>query len=347
MKITIRQQQIIDIVRKNDSANISRIQALLSEDVSIPTLNRDLAFLVEESFLIRKGKGRGTTYIISPSLSLLYPIDLEAYFNFDLDERCAEKTFNFELLKTLKSVSIFSREELETLEELRECYQQRVKEYPLTLYRKELERLTIELSWKSSQIEGNTYSLLETELLFLEKEEAIGKPKEDAIMLLNHQKCIKLLLEEVKERVDLTVSFIERIHEILIKELGARKNIRSRIVGITGTNYKPLDNSYQIREALEKASDIINSKENGFEKALLAIALISYIQPFEDGNKRTARMISTALLIQHSACPLSYRSISALDYKKAMVLFYERNNLSALKRMFLEQCRFSSRNYFN
>ncbi len=92
--------------------------------------------------------------------------------------------------------------------------------------------------------------------------------------------------------------------------------------------------------------EAINQKDNGFEKALLAIALISYIQPFEDGNKRTARMASNALLINYGACPLSYRSTDALEYKKAMLLFYEQNNLRAFKDIFIQQNIFSAKNYF-
>ena len=78
---------------------------------------------------------------------------------------------------------------------------------------------------------------------------------------------------------------------------------------------------------------LINARDNGFEKALLAVLLISYIQPFGDGNKRTGRMISNALLIAYEACPLSYRSVDSLDYKKAMLLFYEPTNIQAFKKI--------------
>ena len=124
------------------------------------------------------------------------------------------------------------------------------------------------------------------------------------------------------------------------------KNIRNRIVGITGTAYKPLDNDFQIKESLQKMCDIINAKENIFEKALIAIILISYIQPFEDGNKRTGRMVGNAILINNNACPLSYRSVAVLDYKKAVLLFYEQNNLSMFKDLFIDQNKFAVENYF-
>jgi Fic family protein len=129
-------------------------------------------------------------------------------------------------------------------------------------------------------------------------------------------------------------------------DLGVGRNLRSRSVGVTGIAYKPLDNIYQIREALEQICHLINQKANAFEKALLAVLFISYLQPFKNGNKRTARMLGNALLIHGEMCPLSYRSVDSIDYKKAILLFYEQNNLSAFKRLFLEQVRFSVSNYF-
>lgn len=90
---------------------------------------------------------------------------------------------------------------------------------------------------------------------------------------------------------------------------------------ITGTNYHPLDNEFQIREAMHDTCDLINSKENIFDKALLTLILLSYIQAFSDGNKRTARITSNAILIANGYCPLSFRTVDSIDYKKAMLIF--------------------------
>ncbi|MGB0931794.1 MAG: Fic family protein, partial [Chitinophagales bacterium] len=211
---------------------------------------------------------------------------------------------------------------------------------------KELERLAIDLSWKSSQIEGNTYSLLETERLLKEKETAQGKAKDEAIMLLNHKDALDFITENPNYVSPLTVSRIEDIHSILIKELGIERNIRIRRVGITGTNYRPLENEYQIREALRDMCDLVNNRESVFEKALLLLVLISYIQAFTDGNKRTARIISNAVLISQDYCPISFRTIDSIEYKKAMLLFYEQNNIVAFKKIFIDQFEFAVKTYF-
>lgn len=124
------------------------------------------------------------------------------------------------------------------------------------------------------------------------------------------------------------------------------KGIRKRRVGITGTNYYPLDNEYQIREALEDSCRLINGKENIFEKALLALVLLSYIQVFSDGNKRIARITSSAILIANKYCPISFRTVDFSDYKKAMLVFYEQNNISAFKKIFIDQFAFAVQTYF-
>jgi len=117
-------------------------------------------------------------------------------------------------------------------------------------------------------------------------------------------------------------------------------------VGITGTNYRPLDNVFQIREAMRDACDLINGKDDVFEKAFLTLVLLSYIQAFSDGNKRTARITSNAILIANGYCPLSFRSVDSIDYKKAMLIFYEQNNLYAFKKIFMDQFEFAVSEYF-
>ena len=146
--------------------------------------------------------------------------------------------------------------------------------------------------------------------------------------------------------IPLTISNIEDIHSLLIKELAVDKNLRKRRVGISGTNYRPLDNEFQIREALLSTCDLINKKENVFEKALLTLLLISYIQPFMVGNKRTARIVSNAILMNHKYCPISFRTVDSVDYKKALLLFYEQNNISKFKEIFITQFEFAVKTYF-
>lgn len=311
------------------------------------TLKRLIAAGVQKGDIVVEGKARATRYSLSPQAHLLMPLDLDTYFALDVDDRQVQTSFNFNLIREqLPALRLFSDEEQSHLQALQVEFQKHLHEMSDKEYRKEMERLGIDLSWKSSQIEGNTYSLLETERLLRESKTADGKTKEEAVMLLNHKDALRFILDNPDYLQALSVSHIEDIHQLLTKELSVDRGIRHRRVGITGTNYHPLDNEFQIREALRDTCDLINGKENIFEKALLALVLLSYIQAFADGNKRTARITSNAILIANGYCPLSFRSVDSIDYKKAMLVFYEQNNIYAFKQIFIDQFEFAVKEYF-
>ena len=294
-----------------------------------------------------QGRKRNSKYRLSDQAHLLMPFDLDTYFALEVDKRQVQTSFNFNLIREqLPAVALFTEEEKARLAVLQTEFRGHVGELTENEYRKEMERLGIDLSWKSSQIEGNTYSLLETERLLRESKTADGKTKEEAVMLLNHKDALRFILDNPDYLQHLTVSHIEDIHRLLTKELAVDSGIRRRRVGITGTNYRPLDNEFQIREALRDTCDLINSREDVFEKALLALVLLSYIQAFSDGNKRTARISANAMLIAYGYCPLSFRSVDSIDYKKAMLIFYEQNSLHAFKQIFIDQFEFAVREYF-
>ena len=311
------------------------------------TLKRLIAAGVQNEDIVVEGKARATRYCLSDQAYLLMPLNLDTYFAQETDERQVQTSFNFALInEQLPQVSLFTDEELAQLNALQAEFRAHLADMSENEYRKEMERLGIDLSWKSSQIEGNTYSLLETERLLRESKTAEGKTKEEAVMLLNHKDALRFVLDNPDYLQTLTISHIEDIHRLLTKELSVDTGLRHRRVGITGTQYRPLDNEFQIREAMRDTCTLINSRGNVFEKALLALLLLSYIQPFMDGNKRTARITSNALLIANGNCPLSFRTVDSIDYKKAMLIFYEQNNLYAFKKIFIEQYEFAVREYF-
>ena len=340
-------KELLLFVKLNPSLSSKEIHAQSKLDISYATVKRLITSLIMQNLLLPIGKGRGTKYIISPVYNLFYPIDVGEYFKKEIDEREIRESFDLSIISgVLSKATLFTGDELSQLTDYQRLYEKNISELSDFEYQKELERLAIDLSWKSSEIEGNTYTLLETERLLKEKETADGKLKDEAIMLLNHKDALDFIVANPSYAMPLTVSKIEDIHSILIKDLGIERNIRKRRVGILGTNYKPLDNEYQIKEALLDMCELVNNRECVFEKALFLLVLLSYIQAFVDGNKRTARIISNAALIHHEYCPISFRTVDSLEYKKAMLLFYEQNNISAFKKIFISQFEFAVKTYF-
>ena len=345
--IMTRENEILQYLHYNPGESRSEIETGMNLKESPATVKRILAGLVESGQAVVIGQGRATRYSVSAQAHVTMPLNIDTYFEKETDERIVQTDFNFELINDiLPKVELFTPQEKEQLDALQAQFTKNIKDITPTEYRKEMERLGIDLSWKSSQIEGNTYSLLETEKLLKEKQTAQGKTKEEAVMLLNHKDALDYILEEPEHLKELTIRRIEELHTLLVKELDVDKGIRRRRIGVIGTNYRPLDNEFQIREALEDSCRLINGKESVFEKALLALVLISYIQAFSDGNKRTARMTSNAILIANRYCPISFRTVDSVDYKKAMLIFYEQNNISAFKKIFIDQFAFAVGTYF-
>ena len=339
--------EILQYLHYNPGASRAEIGAALSNTPSAATLKRLIVEEVKNGHIEVVGRGPSTRYRLTPQAHVTMELNPDTYFDKDIDERRVQESFNFELINgILPRVELFSAEEFDKLNEAQQLFDRHLSEMSKMEYRKEMERLGIDLSWKSSQIEGNTYSLLETERLLKEKQTASGKTKEEAVMLLNHKDALDFILDVPDYLEELTVARIEEIHALLTKELGVERSIRRRRVGITGTKYTPLDNEFQIREALEDSVRLINGKSNVFDKALLALVLLSYIQAFTDGNKRTARIVCNGILIANGYCPVSFRTVDSVDYKKAMLMFYEQNNITAFKRIFIDQFVFAFKTNF-
>lgn len=346
-KTSLHKDKILAYIKDFPKCSSNEILNGINATISIATLKRSLQDLITEGLIISLGELKSRKYEISQAYDIIRPIDVVQYFQKEIDERIIQNRFNQRLIRdTLIHINLFSNEELSFLNELQEKFKSNTSKLNSTEYKNELERLAIDLSWKSSQIEGNTYSLLETERLLKDKETAAGKTKSEAVMLLNHKDALDFIIENPNYINPLSVSSIEDIHSILVKELDISRNIRNTRVGITGTNYKPLENEFQIKEALLDTCNLINKKENVFEKALLALLLLSYIQPFSDGNKRTARIISNAILLNNQYCPISFRTIDSVEYKKAMLIFYEQTNITYFKKIFIDQFDFAVNTYF-
>ena len=339
--------EILQFLHFHPLANRTEITQGITHAASDSTMKRLIAAVVKNGYVEVVGRGPSVKYKLTAQALVTMPLNLDTYFDKDIDERKIHESFNFELIReVLPKVNLFTIDEQSILDDAQNQFIKNTRDMTELEYRKEMERLGVDLSWKSSQIEGNTYSLLETERLLLEKQTASGKTKEEAIMLLNHKDALDFVLDVPDYLKELTVHRIEDIHSILTKDLGVDRNIRHRRVGITGTNYRPLDNEFQIREALEDTCTLVNGKRNVFEKALLTLVLLSYIQSFTDGNKRTARITSNAILIANGYCPISFRTVDSIDYKKAMLMFYEQNNIAAFKQIFIEQFLFAVKTYF-
>ena len=347
MKINEKQKKLLFVILENGLISSSAVHSILlksGEEISLVTVKRTLSEMTKLKLLKVSGSGPSTSYEISELGRLFIPISAKEYCSIEPDKRYGLSHYNFNLLSSLP-LDIFDESEFDYLEVATTKYKKRTKDISNVIQKKELERLVIELAWKSSKIEGNTYTLLDTEKLILEHKEAIGHNRKEADMILNHKDAFDFIHKNKKLYKTLTRANLEELHKILVKNLDIGIGLRKRSVGIIGSKYHPLDNGYQISEAVEALGVAISKVKSPFAKSLIALLGISYIQPFEDGNKRTARLMANALLMAYGLAPLSYRSVDENEYREAILVFYEINSIISLKKIFINQYEFAATNY--
>jgi Fic family protein len=211
-------------------------------------------------------------------------------------------------------------------DELLDAGKRLVKKAPAgTLAKKIYNRLLIDLSYNSSRLEGNTYSLLETERLIFSNEEPYGKIDQEKVMILNHKEAIRYLVDHA-DSINLDLNHVLTLHYLLSDALipaDFSGKVRNEGVFIGSSTYTPLEDKNDLtlilNEILKKA-EAINSS---FEQSFFLLVHLSYLQAFLDVNKPTARLVSNIPLIQANLIPFSFNGIDKNDYALAMIAFYE------------------------
>lgn len=350
--ISDRHNAILRALRVDTLTSSSQVRQKLvgllapSEMPALITVKRDLDELTDTNYCQREGSGRSTAYRLTTRGLLERSFPIETYIGSAPDDRTTFSQYYFPFFAHLPD-TILSTTQKQTLDDATATYRERTAAATPVARAKELERFIIELSWKSSAIEGNTYTLLDTERLLTEGIRAPNHDPAEAHMILNHKHALQFVMETIAHTRCTTIDqrLLEQIHELLIQDLGVAAGLRKTLVGITGSAYTPLDNQYQIQDALSALFEAVAKLTHPVEKALLTLAGLSYIQPFEDGNKRTARLTSNAILLAHDYAPLSYRNVDIERYRSAMLLFYEQLSIVAVRDIFLDQYLFSTKHY--
>jgi Fic family protein len=339
----MRQTQILNLLLQKKSASAQELANVLN--LGLRTTQRELSHLLEIKYIQNlEPNSKNSVYIITK----LGQINCELGDKLLSDERLElfeTKYFDFELFETLLDTKVFDKQEMELLTKSAEVFKSKKKNTNDILWQKEIQRLIVEFSWKSSKIEGNTYTLLETQELLNNKIYPEAKhSEEENNMIINHKVALNYIFENQEYWKILTPTKLLEVHKLLTKSLEIQNQFRSHGVGITASLYRPLDNQHQIKEAVEYLCQKLVGKD-AFTQAILLSLLISYIQPFEDGNKRTSRTVTNAILFGNDLPMISYRSTSVKDYKEAILSFYEFGSIVLFKKIFIGQIQYFAENY--
>ncbi len=207
-----------------------------------------------------------------------------------------------------------------------------------TFARDILSRLLIDLSWASSQLEGNTYSRLDTERLIELGQAAEGKNALETQMILNHKAAIEYLVSDT-DQASLSTSTVIALHAFLSDGLMADPlacgRIRNRAVEIGGSVYMPIALPQRLDELFGVVIHMAAQIQDPFEQSFFLMVHLPYLQPFEDINKRVSRLAANIPFIRHNLCPLSFIDVPQQAYVDGMIGVYELNRVDLLRDVFV------------
>lgn len=356
---THAQEAVLDVIaRFPDGASTEQIEQNLTAPPNRRTLQRWLNALIAQECVHRVGQGRAVKYrrgriaslaanltvkaTSTARIEILIPLSPEAK---DVEARVHQPLM-------LRQPVGYNRAFLDEYRPNESCYlPQAVREglllqgqavttsEPAGTYARQIAgRLLIDLSWNSSRLEGNTYSLLETERLLSSGEAATGKDALDAQMILNHKEAIEFLIDSASD-IGFNHYTVLNLHALLSDNLlddpTASGRLRSIAVGIGQTTFMPLHGPQRIAECFDQVLDTAAAIRNPFEQAFFAMVHLPYLQPFEDVNKRVSRLAANIPLIQRNLCPLSFVDVPQSTYISAMLGIYELNRIELLRDVFV------------
>lgn len=356
-ELKTKYSNLIQIIsRSYNGISITELLNLLTNSIPKRTLQYRLAYLVKVGAIGIAGAGRSSKYFIVKEKVGQKILKVEepskSISNISLSDEARE-------LKTLVSAPIQLRHHVSYRREFLESYKPNETFYlpeqilekllklgagvergrPAGTYaRKIYQRLLIDLSWNSSRLEGNTYSLLETEKLLATGEEAVGKNRTDTQMILNHKEAIEFIID-MAEEVDINRYTILNIHGLLSHDLlldpKACGRLRSTPVKIGKSVYHPVEVPQLIEEYFQLIIKKASAIKNPFEQSFFLMVHLPYLQPFLDVNKRVSRLAANIPFIRENLSPLSFVDVPESDYIQGLLAIYELNRIELLRDVFV------------
>lgn len=333
---------------------IQEIAGRLKAKIPRRTLQYRLKHLVDKKRLVKTGDKRWAIYQILQGATVAEAIGKEDASKYLIPiSRGGVKVQNY--LRTpfqaRKPVG-FNRNFLESYRPNRSSYlsekershlkalgKPSVGEQPAGTYARQiLNRLLIDLSWNSSRLEGNTYSLLDTKRLIDFGQEVSGKELRETQMILNHKDAIEFLVHS-PEDIDFNRYTLLNLHAMLANNLlenpDAAGRLRKIAVGIEKSAFHPLEVPQLIEDCFDQILATAEAIENSFEQAFFILVHIPYLQPFDDVNKRVSRLAANIPFIKKNLTPLSFIDVPTETYIEAVLGIYELNNIHLLKDIFI------------
>jgi hypothetical protein len=336
----LSEQDLLDYVAANPGAGRDAIRRNLVSSASSTTLWRMLKNLISQNKLEVSGKGPATKYKLAGTAAIR--AHLQTPYN-----RRRPTSHRQEFLDSYLPGKTFYLTDSDRMK-LHKAGHPAITLPAGTYARRILERLLVDLAWASSRMEGNTYSLLETERLIRLGQEAAGRDRKEAVMILNHKEAIQYVADNLAD-ISICRRDICNIHALLADGLlidpAMAGRLRQLPVGITHSSYRPLDNQFEIDEEFDVLIQKASAITDAFEQSFFLLVHIPYLQAFDDINKRTSRVAANIPLLKAALAPMSFLTMNDRDYIDGLMGVYELNNVSLLREAYVDVYMASVENY--
>jgi Fic family protein len=169
------------------------------------------------------------------------------------------------------------------------------------------EALSIEWTYNSNSIEGNSLTLRETQMVLQEGITIKGKSLREHFEAKNHETALNFLYKLIDENHLLSSKDILSLHELVLRTIedDFAGRLRNAGVRIAGANFLP-PNAQKVSGLLDELIQFVNTnplKLNDIELATVFHHKFVWIHPFFDGNGRTVRLAMNLLLMRSGFPP--------------------------------------------
>jgi Fic family protein len=247
-------------------------------------------------------------------------------------------------LKTYKADNILTEEQIKKLESIRIEYKKIMKSFTKNQIKDILDRFTVNFTYESNAIEGNSLTLKDVTLILGENVVPKNKDLREVYETRNTREAHELLFQG---KIKINIKDIINTHSILVKDTGVQLGFKKIPNYLAMRNLKTTPPE-KVEEEMNKLLSWYESNKDKIHPLKLASefhARFESIHPFDDGNGRTGRIFLNAILLENNYPPLIIRKTTRIAYFSSLEAF-DKGHKDKLERFLLDKIKDTFEKFF-
>ena len=247
-------------------------------------------------------------------------------------------------LKVYTTDGVLTKEQIKKLESIKIEYRKIIKSFTKNQIKDILDRFTVNFTYESNAIEGNSLTLKDVTLILGENIVPKNKDLREVYETRNTREAHELLF---KDKIKINIKDVINIHSILVKDTGIQLGFK-KIPNYLAMRDLKTTPPEKVEEEMNKLISWYKSNKNKIHPLRLATefhAQFERIHPFDDGNGRTGRILLNAILLEHNYPPLIIRKTSRIAYFSSLEAF-DKGHKTKLERFLLDKIKDTFEKFF-